>query len=221
LQTGLKNILNMRVLVYSDIHGNLPAFEGMLRHTGPCDQYICLGDLVNYGPWSNECVDLAMSLPNSVIIRGNHEEAFIAGSYPGDNVLVKQFFAVTHIDFKRQKEIQTFLNEYVLGNFICTHTILNRYIYPDTSVELDADYMIGHSHHQFKYLSNGHILYNAGSVGQNRKLINTSSYLLYNTETADVAMENVVYDLDLLISEMKARNYPKETIDYYLNKERA
>lgn len=221
LQLGSKNILNMRVLVYSDIHGNLPAFETMLKNAGDCDQYICLGDLVNYGPWSNECVDLALSLPNSVIIRGNHEEAFIAGSYPGDNTLVKLFFATTHSDFKRQEQIKAFLNEYILGNYVCTHTILNQYIYPDTSVELAADYIIGHSHHQFKYMSNGHTLYNAGSAGQNRKLINISSYILYDAEKESVTLENVMYDFNLLINEMKARNYPKESIDYYLNKQRA
>ena len=83
----------MKVLVYSDVHGNLPAFETMLKHAGECDQYICLGDLVNYGPWSNECVDLALSLPSSIILMGNHEEAYLQGRYPGTNPLVQQFFS--------------------------------------------------------------------------------------------------------------------------------
>ncbi len=210
----------MRVLVYSDVHGNLPAFETMLRHAGSCDQYVCLGDLVNYGPWSNECVDLAMSLPNSITIRGNHEDAFAAGSYPGDNRLVKRFFEAAYPGFGRQQQIATFQDEFRLDDFVCKHTILDRYIYPDTNVELDANYMIGHSHHQFRYLSNSYTLYNAGSVGQNRKLINCGTYLLYDGEKKTITMANTIYDLNLLIGEMKLRKYPQECIDYYTNKER-
>jgi predicted phosphodiesterase len=82
----------MKLLVYSDAHGNFPAFELMLKEEGVCDQYICLGDLVNYGPWSNECVELANSLPNSTLLMGNHEEAFITGKYPGSNPMVQAFF---------------------------------------------------------------------------------------------------------------------------------
>jgi hypothetical protein len=47
----------MRILIYSDVHNNLPAFEQMLKEVVHCEAYISLGDLVNYGPWSNECVD--------------------------------------------------------------------------------------------------------------------------------------------------------------------
>lgn len=69
----------MKFLVYSDVHGNLPAFKAVLNDAKKCDGYICLGDLVDYGPCSNECVDLALSLPNSIIIMGNHEEDYING----------------------------------------------------------------------------------------------------------------------------------------------
>lgn len=211
----------MRVLVYSDVHGNLPAFETMLKTAGPCDQYICLGDLVNYGPWSNECVDLALSLPSPVLLMGNHEEAFINGFYPGSNELVRQFFSVTIGDFSRHEAIKKFIQAYQLDNYTCTHTIMDSYIYPDTTITLDDNYLIGHSHHQFKYLSNDYILYNAGSVGQNRKVINIANYLLYDTEKKEVSMEQVAYPFDKLISEMKARKYPEECVNYYLSKDRS
>ncbi|MEO8405916.1 MAG: metallophosphoesterase, partial [Chitinophagaceae bacterium] len=144
----------MRILIYSDVHGNLPAFETVIKAADTCDQYICLGDLVNYGPWSNECVDLALSLPSSVMLMGNHEEAFIDGRYPGSNPLVQLFFATTITDFKRKEEIKKFIPEYKLDDYLCRHTILDKNIYPDTDVVLDANYIIGHSHHQFRYESN-------------------------------------------------------------------
>jgi predicted phosphodiesterase len=208
----------MKVLIYSDVHGNLPAFEAMLDDAGPCDQYVCLGDLVNYGPWSNECVDLALSLRSSVLLMGNHEEAFIQGFYPGDNLLVKTFFSVTISDFKRYEEIKNFIREYPLGIYKCQHTIANTYIYPDTTITLDANYIIGHSHHQFKYNANGYVLYNAGSVGQDRKIIKYASYLFYDSITGEVSMRKVEYPFEVLINEMRRRKYPEECIEYYLSK---
>lgn len=202
------------------MHGNLPAFEKMLSVEKDCEGYICLGDLVNYGPWSNECVDLATSLPNSILLMGNHEEAFIEGKYPGSNELVQDFFKINIAGFKRNRVIEKFIQDYNLGKFTCTHTIMNRYIYPDTDIELNNNYIIGHSHHQFEYLNNGFLLYNAGSVGQNRKYINVLNYLIYNEDTENIEMKNVIYNVDLVINEMKSKKFPQQCIDYYLQKER-
>ena len=201
------------------MHGNLPAFEKMLKDEGPCDQYICLDDLVNYGPWSNECVDLALSLPNSTLLMGNHESAYIAGNYPGSNPLVQAFFNFTIGKFDRISAIGNFIDSYPLGKYVCTHTLNDTYIYPDTNVTLDNNYIIGHSHHQFKYLNNNFTLYNAGSVGQNRKYINAANYLIYDTDTENMQMKYILYDLNLLISKIRSENYPEECLNYYLSKE--
>jgi predicted phosphodiesterase len=210
----------MKVLIYSDVHGNLPAFEIMLENEGPCDKYICLGDLVNYGPWSNECVELAFSLPNSILIMGNHEEAFIKGGYPGSNELVQSFFKKTRPHFTKGELIKQFVNDFVLDHFICKHTINEMYIYPDTNIELKNNFIIGHSHHQFSYSNSSFILFNSGSVGQNRKFINEINYLIYDTETKFISMKSILYDIEPIINKMKKENYPKICIDYYLEKER-
>jgi predicted phosphodiesterase len=209
----------MRLLIYSDVHGNLPAFESVLKDAGNCDGYICLGDLVNYGPWSNECVDLAFSLPNSIFIKGNHENAFINGFYPGNNQLVQKFFLKTFPKFDRIEIISGFLNKYVLGKFTCTHTIQNRNIYPDSELSLDRNYIIGHSHHQFKVENNSYVLYNSGSVGQNRCYINVANYLIYETETNIIDMRYSCFNLKFLLNKMEDLGYPKECIQYYEKKQ--
>jgi predicted phosphodiesterase len=209
----------MKVLIYSDVHGNLPAFEKMLNTEKECEQYICLGDLVNYGPWSNECVDLALSLNSSVIIKGNHEEDFIKGKYSGSNRMVQDFFKKTYASFTRFEEINKFKEHIRLSSFLCIHTIDNEYIYPDTKIILDQNYLIGHSHHQFEYHNNDFVLYNVGSVGQNRKYINEINYIVFDTETQKIQLKSILYDLNILISEMKLRNYTEECINYYRNKE--
>ena len=46
----------MRVLIVSDIHANLAAFEAVLSDsTGTWDYVWCLGDVVGYGPDPNAC----------------------------------------------------------------------------------------------------------------------------------------------------------------------
>ncbi|WP_256205137.1 metallophosphoesterase family protein [Aeropyrum camini] len=40
----------MRVLIVSDVHGNLPALEAVLEAAGRFDEVLVLGDLVDYGP---------------------------------------------------------------------------------------------------------------------------------------------------------------------------
>lgn len=75
----------MLCLIFSDIHGNLPAFEQVIKKETGIDQYINIGDVVNYGPWSNECVELIESL-NCINIKGNHEEYFINGECNVKNV---------------------------------------------------------------------------------------------------------------------------------------
>ena len=210
----------MRILIYSDVHGNLPAFENMLKEAGQCEAYISLGDLVNYGPWSNECVELALTLPNSTLLMGNHEEDYLRGTYTGTNNLVQQFFDHTITSFTRLDAIKNFLSEYQLDDFLCIHTIPGQYIYPDTRIMLDKNYIIGHSHHQFRYENNNYILFNSGSVGQNRKYINSANYLIYETETKIIEMKSFVYDLDLMLSHMKTLEYPRDCIAYYMSKER-
>ncbi len=65
----------MRILVISDIHGNLTALETVLAHAGEYDVAWCLGDLVGYGPDPNECVERVQALKNVVCILGNHDAA--------------------------------------------------------------------------------------------------------------------------------------------------
>lgn len=65
----------MRVLIISDIHANLVAFETVLKHAkGEWDYVWCLGDVVGYGPRPNECCDLLKTLPH-LCLAGNHDWA--------------------------------------------------------------------------------------------------------------------------------------------------
>ena len=67
----------MRVLVLSDIHGNLAALEAVLEAEGDrFDEAWCLGDVVGYGARPNECVDRIREL-TTVCLAGNHDLAVV------------------------------------------------------------------------------------------------------------------------------------------------
>lgn len=68
----------MRYAVLSDIHSNFSALQACLRTAADSTvtRYLCLGDIVGYGPSPNECCELLRSLPG-VCIRGNHDEAVV------------------------------------------------------------------------------------------------------------------------------------------------
>lgn len=74
----------MRLMVFSDIHGNLAALESVLAHADGKNvhRYICLGDIVGYGPHPNECVERVRSLKNCRCVAGNHDVAALWESSP-------------------------------------------------------------------------------------------------------------------------------------------
>ncbi len=66
----------MLYLIFSDVHGNLEAYKRMLKaaeRINP-DAFVCLGDIVGYGPNPNETIDRTKKLKNLFIIRGNHDK---------------------------------------------------------------------------------------------------------------------------------------------------
>lgn len=69
----------MRILVISDIHANLTAFDAVLAQAEDDWEYVwCLGDVIGYGPDPNECLDRLRELPHRCLL-GNHDWAAIQG----------------------------------------------------------------------------------------------------------------------------------------------
>lgn len=208
----------MKILVVSDIHGNLAAIEEVLAREKDWDQCVSLGDVVDYGPWSNECVDLLESLPNCIKLIGNHEEYFIWRNYFNPASLSYVFYQFCLQSFDRVDVIKNYIPEVKIGMFTLQHTIGDQYIFADTNTVIDKNYFIGHSHRQFISKDNSFTLVNPGSVGQNRQYINRIDYAIWNTESNDVELKNIIYDVEIVINEMKKRNYPSKCIDYYNSK---
>lgn len=68
----------MRYAIFSDVHANLTALDAVLADAEGRrpDVYLCLGDVVGYGPDPNECVARVRAL-GAETVAGNHDRAAV------------------------------------------------------------------------------------------------------------------------------------------------
>lgn len=74
----------MRLMVFSDVHGNLEALQCVLKDAANRNVHrcLCLGDLVGYGPYPNECIEIVRSLKKCRCLAGNHDVAALWQTSP-------------------------------------------------------------------------------------------------------------------------------------------
>ena len=216
----------MVIAIFGDVHGNLVALEKFFKlEKETTDLFISHGDIVNYGPWSNECVQFLNNQSNCQVLTGNHEQFYIEGNYGGTNLIAKTFFQKCFEDFEPNSLdiIKKYQERIILEDYTIQHTINDSYIFADTKLEslvLNTNYIIGHSHQQFYRNIGDKMLYNTGSIGQNRQYLNQSCYLKLDTDSQKITLKSFVFDIDLVINEMKVRNYPSVCLEYYLSKQK-
>jgi len=210
----------MIVAVFSDVHGNLPALEAFKAAVaGVADAYLCLGDIVNYGPWSDECLEQIVALPGIRIVAGNHDRMFLDGAgVDREAPVVQQFYYATRARFTRFDLLRDLPDELALGPFRCMHTIDGQRIFADSQVSVTSDYLIGHSHWQYAIHRDGWRIVNPGSVGQNRERIDMVDYALYDTAADQITLVRVPYDIRGLMAAMTARDFPAPCLAYYRRK---
>jgi len=211
----------MKVALFSDVHANLPALEAVVDATrDQVDAYVCLGDVVDYGPWNDECLDLVLSLPRIEFLEGNHERLFTGEeSIEGKPELAQLFYRASRRFFTRTAALKHLPQTTSVGDFQAQHTIANLRLYANTPIEVTGKHFVGHSHYQFRRdFPGGGILVNCGSVGQNRRRIDRASYVVYDTTCGDIHLEERPYPLDRFLAELEARHYPEPCIHYYRRK---
>lgn len=62
----------MRVLIVSDVHANLVAFDAVIEDAGSVEMIWSLGDIVGYGPEPNACIERLREFDH-IAIPGNHD----------------------------------------------------------------------------------------------------------------------------------------------------
>ena len=66
----------MKYAIFSDIHGNLEAFQTVLEKAKAlgAEKFVSLGDTVGYGADPAGCLHLLRSLDPIAVVKGNHDE---------------------------------------------------------------------------------------------------------------------------------------------------
>ncbi|ULH15710.1 metallophosphoesterase family protein [Deinococcus sp. KNUC1210] len=210
-----------RLAVFGDIHGNLPAFEALLkdiRHQSP-DALLCLGDVTADGAWPGECIQLLASLGCPVVM-GNADEdllrprPFTPRGFPNEQELYElDEWGRTRLSAADLEVVQTYRATVSLPGLLAFHgspADCREVIGADTPAEqleqLRATYgqqtvwVGGHTHTPLLRTLDGWRLLNPGSVGlayekRGDQYVNVSraDYLLLDGE--GVQFRRVPYDV--------------------------
>jgi putative phosphoesterase len=73
----------LKIVVISDIHSNLDAFQAITSQLPARDGLLCLGDIVGYGPQPNEVIQHLQAQNPEVVLMGNHDYAVVTGDVAG------------------------------------------------------------------------------------------------------------------------------------------
>lgn len=159
-----------KTCVFSDVHGNLPALEAVLKKAEQLgvDSYLCLGDIVGYGPFPSECIQRVKEIPDCIVLRGNHDQMMVEGVIP-DNVnrLAREVaeWTLKTLSSDEKQWLESLLLEYGEDNWLAVHSApvdnsrLYAYVYELTyrdNLEWMQDNRIeacfyGHTHVPFGY----------------------------------------------------------------------
>ena len=226
--------------LFSDIHGNLPALEAVFADMDRQDlgNRYCLGDLVGYGAFPNEVIDLVRErgIPT---IYGNYDlgvgqdsdDCGCAYTTKEAEALGKLSIAWTNLH--TLPENKAFLRSLpfkiplALGSFrvLLVHGSprkVNEYLYadrPDKSLERlldqsEADVLVcGHTHRPYhRVLPSGRHVVNIGSVGKPKDGDPRAGYVRLGTADENLSVDfiRVLYDVERATQAIEASDMPDE-----------
>lgn len=183
----------MKIAALADIHGNYQSLITVLDHVDRWnpDLVIVLGDIINRGPRSNDCLNLIQDLERSKswqVIKGNHEEYVLEFDEP-DALKSGPRFETLKIIYWTYKNLPTEDIQVVKklpceldiqlprnGRLKAVHASLGGMrigIYPDHDysgllelIDQKAElFLVGHTHQPLIRDVNGTLVVNAGSIG--------------------------------------------------------
>jgi predicted phosphodiesterase len=226
--------------IFGDIHANLTALETVLQDMddrGLTHRY-CLGDLVGYGTFPNEVINLIKGLGIPTIM-GNYDQGIgnssdecgCAYKTEFDKALGKRSIAWSnqHTSQENKQFLRSLVNQIPLElgdlQVLLVHGSprrINEYLYsdrPDNSLErildqTDADVLVcGHTHLPYhRVLPSGRHVINAGSVGKPKDNDARAGYVVLEAEgkNLEVKFFRVVYDIERAAKAIEATDMPDE-----------
>jgi diadenosine tetraphosphatase ApaH/serine/threonine PP2A family protein phosphatase len=217
----------MRLLIISDIHANLTAFETVLADAkGLWDKIWCLGDVIGYGPDPNECVELLRQFDH-LSLSGNHDWAVLGkldiNTFNNDAreaiTWTRQTLTAENRDYLESLPALTLEEPFTLAHASPRHPVWEYILDPATAGANFAHYqtpycLVGHTHSPviFAELENDYPLallpeYNRQiALGTERLIINPGS--VGQPRDSDPRAAYALLDADTLIWQFRRVEYP-------------
>ncbi len=208
----------MRILIASDLHGNLEAVRALPTRY---DELWVLGDLVNYGPNPAEVIEFVREHA-SLAVRGNHDDAIGYDRDPECSLPYRRLAEETgrftmSVVTDHQREFLRALPltaERKVGDlrFFACHAApgdpLHEYRPADSELwAQDAakgfcDVLLaGHTHVAFCRTVDGRRVANPGSVGQSKQAGGRAYYAIW--EDGRLQLESVEYELEITVAKVR------------------
>jgi putative phosphoesterase len=227
----------MRIAIFSDIHGNLPALEAVLTHirTQQFDAVYCLGDLVGYAPFPNEVTERIRQEAIPTIMgnyddgvgferddcgcayreaeekkRGNQSLAWTKAHVTADN---KAFLRTLQPQIRFDADGKRIL--LVHGS----PRKINEYLFEDRplssfqrlAASSNADIIVyGHTHRPYSKGVGSVLFVNVGSVGKPKDGDWRACYAILDTARGEVQFVRVEYDLRRVTEAIRNSDLPGE-----------
>ena len=224
----------MKIAVISDIHGNLEALKRVLEdiESKKVDTIVCLGDLVGYGPYPNEVVDLIRERKIMNIL-GNYDGAVLEEkfNYIRDNEVNKfcMPWAAKELNEENRAYLKSLPRQIVLQfenkklYFVHGSTrSINEYLkegskeVDDVMEEFDGDILVcAHTHIPYKKYFDSKLLLNDGSVGKPKIGRPNGTYLIIyiQKEIIETEMIEFTYDYEKTAKAMEEKGIHQNCIN--------
>lgn len=217
-----------KIAIISDIHGNVPALNAVLNfldNEAP-DIWICLGDIVGYGPFPSECIDIIRER-NIITVMGNHD-AGVAGLLthkhfrdPNRKLIKKTTAALNKDQINWLRELPMTIKNDEL-DFFAVHAHpynAEKWEYIDSAIKAreilsrleQSLCFVGHTHVPAlvsdsiginSYRKGHKFLINPGSVGQSRDGDFRASCCLLDTDLATCKIKRLEYNTERVLTEL-------------------
>lgn len=213
----------MKILFFSDIHGNRYVLEPLLKVIDKenVDRVVFCGDIFGYYYYQEEILTLFRRYKFDIIL-GNHDiyfleilrnkkkESDLIRKYGNSYLDIDKKISQENIKFLKKMNSQQIIhdNNLKIGIFHGTpdNPSYGR-LYPDTTIINSSIYekfdliLLGHTHHKMYREFNKTIIVNPGSIGQQRDG-KGCSYAIYDTVTKEMTFGIVKYDIFALVRDI-------------------
>jgi predicted phosphodiesterase len=221
----------MRILVISDIHANLTAFEQILKDCeGEWEQIWFLGDLVGYGPDPNECAHLIRE-HDHVALSGNHDWA-VLGKVDIESFNTDAQSAIRWTQQTLESDVQSYLDElppmlpqetFTLAHGSPRHPVWEYVLDKGTAAlnfdHFESDYcLVGHTHTPVIYEQIDHLRVAAHAPRYNQPITLDGGRLIINPGSvgqprdADPRASYALLDTETLTWEYRRVVYDVEAV---------